>query len=396
MRVAVINWSSRRVGGVEEYISILIPALHRAGHDVMFWHELDVPVDRLRIDVPQGVRDICVADAGVESALEALRGWKPDVIYMQGVRDLSLERRLLNMAPAVFFLHTYTGTCISGGKTFTRPTVVPCERTFGWPCLVHYLPHGCGGRSPITMWRQFRHESERLAILRRYNAMVTHSAHMQTEMAHHGIDVKVVSYPVHVHTATSRRSALDSWCLLFVARMERLKGGACLLDALPAIAAAAQRPINLTLTGDGPERPRWEARAREVMAATPNVTVEFPGWVAQDEVGMLLGRADLLVVPSLWPEPFGSVGPAAAQHGTPAAAFDVGGISQWLREGVSGHLAPADPPTSAGLARAIIRCLEDPAHYASLRKGAFEVSAQFKMEKHLIELTSVLQHACSP
>ena len=108
---------------------------------------------------------------------------------------------------------------------------------------------------------------------------------------------------------------------------------------------------------------------------------------------MLLGGCDLLVVPSVWPEPFGSVGPAAAQYGTPAAAFDVGGISQWLKDGISGHLAPARPPTAAGLARAIVRCLEDPAHYASLREGALAMSAQFTMERHLAELSSVLEQA---
>ena len=48
----------------------------------------------------------------------------------------------------------------------------------------------------------------------------------------------------------------------------------------------------------------------------------------------------LLVVPSVWPEPFGSVGMAAARCGVPAAAFAVGGIPQWLHDGVNGHLAP--------------------------------------------------------
>ncbi len=395
MRVAVVNWSSRRVGGVEEYVSILLPGLHRAGHDVMFWHELDVPQERQRIDVPPGVADICVADAGIESALHTLRSWKPDIIYIQGIQNLAVERQLLEVAPAVCFLHTYTGTCISGGKTFTRPAVVPCDRTFGWPCLLLYLPYGCGGRSPITMVRQFEQQSRRLESLRQYRGIVTSSAHMQVEMAKHGIIAKVLAFPIRSDTNAGTYVPMDSWRLLFVGRMDRLKGGECLLDALPAVATAGQRPIRLTFAGDGLEREKWETRAREVMAGTPNVAIEFLGWVAQDGIGRLFSDADLLVVPSLWPEPFGSVGPAAAQHGTPAAAFDVGGISQWLREGISGHLAPADPPTAEGLARVIVRCLEYPAHYASLRKGALEMSAQFTMEQHLCELELVLQDACA-
>ena len=68
-------------------------------------------------------------------------------------------------------------------------------------------------------------------------------------------------------------------------------------------------------------------------------------------------RADLLVVPSLWPEPFGLVGLEAARHRLPVAAFAVGGIPDWLRPGVNGYLAPGDPPTPGGLADAIIACL---------------------------------------
>ena len=56
---------------------------------------------------------------------------------------------------------------------------------------------------------------------------------------------------------------------------------------------------------------------------------------------------DLLVVPSVWPEPFGLVGPEAAHHGVPSAAFAVGGIPEWLVDGVSGHLAAGDRPTGA-------------------------------------------------
>ena len=46
---------------------------------------------------------------------EALRSWKPDVVYTHGIQDLDIEQQLLGVAPAVYFLHTYTGTCISGG-----------------------------------------------------------------------------------------------------------------------------------------------------------------------------------------------------------------------------------------------------------------------------------------
>src|SRR5215470_16625466 len=126
MRVAVVNWSSRRVGGVEEYVSLIIPALHKAGLDVLFWHEKDEPGDRERIQVPHDVIDVCAAEHGVASALTTLRAWKPDLLYVQHVSNVDVEAQLLDIAPAVLFVHNYTGTCITGAKTQTRPAVAPC------------------------------------------------------------------------------------------------------------------------------------------------------------------------------------------------------------------------------------------------------------------------------
>ena len=301
------------------------------------------------------------------------------------------ERRLMDVAPSVRFLHTYSGTCISGGKTFTRPAVSACDRAFGWPCLLHYFPHGCGGRSPVTMWRQFHRQNDQLATLRRYTSILTHTTHMQSELSKHGMRAEILPFPVEQRNGDRASFTGDVWRLLFAARMDFLKGGRFLLDALPLVAAAAKRPVTLTLAGDGPERAALEARAREI--AAPDITTHFTGWVGQEYIGALMRNADLLVVPSVWPEPLGSIGPAAAQHGLPAAAYSVGGIGDWLTEGVSGHLAPAHPPTPHGLARAIVQCLEDPCHYDLLRTGAREMSRRFTITNHLPELIARLEHA---
>jgi glycosyltransferase involved in cell wall biosynthesis len=173
--------------------------------------------------------------------------------------------------------------------------------------------------------------------------------------------------------------------------MEALKGGLVLIDALPHVVAALQRPMMVTLAGEGRERARWEARLGEVQKSLRNLTFEFTGWLAQDHLRTLMTNMDLLVVPSLWPEPFGLVGPEAAQFGVPSAAFAVGGIPAWLIDGVSGHLAAGDPPTASGLARAIIRCLEDPLHHAALRNGARAMAAQFTIARHLPRLIDTLE-----
>ena len=116
----------------------------------------------------------------------------------------------------------------------------------------------------------------------------------------------------------------------------------------------------MTFAGDGPARPAWEAAAARLMTRQPGIRIAFPGWLERERIDTLMSDADLLVLPSLWPEPFALVGLEAARHHLPVAAFAVGGIPDWLRPGMNGYLAPGDPPTAAGLAGAIVACLRDP------------------------------------
>jgi glycosyltransferase involved in cell wall biosynthesis len=390
VRIAVVNWSRRRVGGVEGYLADVIPALVAAGHDLIFWFEMDRPVDRNAIPLPDGVSAICADTRGTDAAIADLRAWKPDLLYLHVLDDPDVERKVLDIAPSVLFLHGYYGTCISGSKTFKRPVVTPCSRQFGWPCLVHYFPHGCGGRSPVTMIREYRRQTRRHAHLRRYDAIVTHSDHMAEELVRHGLSPRQVGFPVPDPAAPADHwTAPECWCLLFAGRMDRLKGGHVLLDALASVRVGLDRNLRLTFAGDGPERSSLERQARLLQGRVPGIEVAFAGWVERDRLGALMADADLLVVPSLWPEPFGAVGPMAGHHALPAVAFDVGGISQWLIDGVNGHLAAGDPPTADALAAVIRRCLTDPQELPKLRRGAVEMAGRFRMDAHLQALLGV-------
>jgi glycosyltransferase involved in cell wall biosynthesis len=93
----------------------------------------------------------------------------------------------------------------------------------------------------------------------------------------------------------------------------------------------------------------------------------------------------------VWPEPFGLVGPEAGLRSVPTVAFAVGGVTDWLREGVNGYLASGDSPTSENLAATIVKCFHNPVVYARLQRGALEVARQFKMERHLASLLNVLE-----
>ena len=398
MRIAISTWTRRQAGGVESYLAAVIPALVDRGHDVAMIHETDDPADRDPLHSDAGVVEWCLGD-GADAAIESLRRWRPDVIFAHGLEDEALEARIAAIAPAVLFAHAYRGTCISGTKTFASPVYQSCERVLGWSCLAHYLPRQCGGRSPATMMQLYKRESARRDGFGQYHAVAAFSQHIASEYERHGVaPARVHRVPCHVTApggvAAKRLPADGPLHLLFVGRMEALKGGDLLVGAIPDVHAALRRPIHVTFVGDGRARETWEAQARDVVGATAS-SIEFTGWLTPDGRDRLFAEVHLLIVPSVWPEPFGLVGLEAAGHGIPAAAYALGGIGEWLKDGVSGALAPANPPTSAALAAAIVHCVERADRYARLSQGALAIAAQHSMEDHVAAVTGILAAAAA-
>ena len=398
MRIAFLNWNNRRFGGTGSYLSTVMPVLHASGHDVALWHEVDSPSDYPVLPVPESAPIWSVADLGLDAAIAKLQQWRPDLLYAHGLLEPSVEQRALDIAPGVFFAHDYYGTCISGHKTTTQPVVTPCDRAFGWRCMVEYYPKRCGGLSPVTMVRLFTKQKNRLHLLSRYSAIVTHSEHMQREYVKHGFPparVLKVSYTPRVtrgaQCVRTERTRHATSRLLFAGRMDRLKGGSELLQSLPHVRRRLNQPLKLTFAGDGPARAVWEAEAAALRRIDPEIHVTFRGWLPSESLDQLYAASDLLVLPSVWPEPLALVGLEAASHGLPTAAFDVGGISDWLKSGANGILAPGDPPTVHGLADAIVAALESPEVYERLRRGAEHATGEFTLDEHLRRLTEVFE-----
>ncbi len=395
MRIAVINWTRRRAGGIESYLDALIPALHERGHQMAFCYEMDAPMTREQIALPEGIRSWCLTDTGIEETLDALRDWQPDLIFTHRLFSAELETGALEIAPAVFFSHDYSGMCISGEKTFKSPTVKPCARKFGWPCLLHYYPHRCGGLNPLTMLSDYKQQAKRQELLRQYKSIVTNSLHMQTELNRHGLNSTCVYLPVTNSFPTAQARASTGARLLFLGRMDFHKGGEIFIESLREVCVSLKKPVHVTFAGDGPERERWQRRAAQVQVGIENLKIEFVGWQDDAERDALLNNCDLLVVPSLWPEPFGLIGPEAGLRGVPVAAFATGGIREWLEDGVNGYLADGNKPTATGLAKAIVNCLHDPLTHERLKHGAIERALRFNMENHLTALLKVFKEAVS-
>jgi glycosyltransferase involved in cell wall biosynthesis len=402
MRILFLTHYRRKVGGTESYIDAIVPAYLQRGHEVAICYTAEGPANRQSFQFPTAVREWRLMELGDSAALAEIKAWAPDLIFCHGSTNMKFEAEVLELAPGIFFAHDYQGTCISGLKAHKFPTATPCSRVFGPACLALYFPRRCGGRSPITMVRLYAKQSRRLRLLHRYAVIATNSDHLADEYRRHGFASHRLPYPVfadgkeRLHADRADRG--QAWRLLFVGRMDRLKGGQVLLEALPAIRAGTDRDIQLDFVGDGPDRALWQRKARKIQPGTAGVSIEFKGWLEKPQVALAYAEADLLLVPSLWPEPCGVVGVEAGLYGVPAVAFRVGGIPDWLHSGENGFLAPGDPPTAAGLAEAVVRAL-DPKIHQVLCDGARKLAQSWTLDWHCHEfdllVDQVIQGGCA-
>lgn len=392
MRLLIATSHRGVVGGVETYLRSVIPVLASRGHQLALLYEHPAGEGQLAIDDScPGLPAWCFPEDGA-SLSEAVR-WTPDVCYAQGLQNPEHERAILNLFPTVLYAHNYHGTCLSGTKRFASPLEVPCPRTFGKSCMVLYYPRRCGGLNPLTMLGLYSQERRRNQLLHRYRAILVASRHMHEEFRRHGVPPERLHllplFPTdHSPDVEPPQPREMTGRILMVGRFTNPKGGMLLVRAVAQARGLLERLLTLVLAGAGPDLPEMIALARR-----EGIPVSCRSWVGAEEREKLFRCADLLAVPSTWPEPFGLVGIEAACVGLPSVGFSVGGIRDWLLPGETGEAADGELPTPLGLADAIARALRDPGHYQRLRVGAWHAAHRFSLTSHVQRLEKFLETA---
>ncbi len=173
--------------------------------------------------------------------------------------------------------------------------------------------------------------------------------------------------------------------LLFVGRLDAVKGVPLLLDAFAA--AFAKHPdATLTVVGDGPARAGLETRAK---ALAVSGAVTFSGYQAQDAVAAMLEDADLLVLPSFAEGVPVVLMEAMASH-IPVIASRVAGVPELVEDGVTGYvISPGDVDT---LADRIDQLLANPALCKRMgQAGRSVIATDFNIDTEAAWLLQILR-----
>ncbi len=158
-----------------------------------------------------------------------------------------------------------------------------------------------------------------------------------------GVDTEIF-YPRD--RATVRRSLglpdLEIPILLFVGRIERLKGIDTLLESAAVVSRyCSGRGLKVLIVGGGGQTETENAELKRVVELHRDLNleeqVEFVGSKPQEMLPLYYSAADITIMPSHY-ESFGLVAVESMASGTPVIASDVGGLSFTVVDGETGYL----------------------------------------------------------
>jgi glycosyltransferase involved in cell wall biosynthesis len=269
-----------------------------------------------------------------------LREFQPTIVFLHNSPGLESTAGLAAAGiPVVRMVHDHHLFCLRGCR-YSVWSREPCTKALSPLCLIP-----CGGvvrRRDQGGWGlafgDYLRRRQELLLHRGFARLIVASEYMLEELRRNGFPLEQIEIHAPVPgrplpAAAGEPSAARANRIVFAGQIVRGKGVDVLLESL----ALVRTPFECVIMGDGNHRAHCEALAFRLGL---DHCVKFTGHLPAGEVAEGFRTASLAVFSSVWPEPFGLSGLEALRHGLPVVAFDVGGVREWLDDGLNGLLAP--------------------------------------------------------
>ena len=391
MKILHVNEHYGSVGGTERYLAEICGAQARLGWDPVVVASSTVAISaearppRIHLLEPSyGLRSTHRALAPLKRILDTER---PDLVHLHNTQYFLgpwLLSVLQSRAPVIQTVHDTRMVCPRWLSKIIPSASAPCR----YPMGSHCFRHGCYPfhRTPEGVaqnLQKFLLVGWQLASLRRLERVLVPSAYIHEQLRLNGVpERRLETLPLFLRAdfAPPARPATTR-CIVFAGRVEESKGMRHFLDCLARLSAL---PWTAQVAGGGPFL--VEARA---VAARHGLTgrVEFLGQLSWEDLARVLGNARVVVMPSLMPESFGLTGLEALACGTPVVAFNAGGITEWLADGITGFVVPWGDTTA--LTARVRQLLEDDILAAKLSRQSREHARGFELAGHMDRLCGI-------
>lgn len=329
------------VGGVEQNIADSVGALRQNQVDCHLAYSPMMPSDPSFLRLFNSAHP-CAELSGTNSIIPTQT--LPEIARKTGSHTVYLHK-LPNVPDSLFrsqlrtvqMVHDHDLCCPRRHKYFAHNSKV-CEKPIGMHCYADLAFVVRDRKAPVGIrFESIAKKKQELLKRRCLDLSIVASDFMRQELIMNGFaEDQVLVLPLAVPAAPIRTAAPSAILptILYVGQLIRGKGVDLLLRALSTL----KLPYRAIIVGTGNAEPSLRNLSQKLNL---DRHVEFVGWIANESLHHYYAQADVVAVPSRWPEPFGLVGLEAMRYSKPVVAFDVGGIPDWLQHEKNGLLAPA-------------------------------------------------------
>jgi glycosyltransferase involved in cell wall biosynthesis len=327
MRVLIVHNFYQLPGGEDEIFLTETRLLRRFGHDVERYAVHNEQVESLgKLKLAAGTIWNFAAAREIEHRVRAHRA---QVVHFHNTFPLlspavySAARRA--GAAVVQTLHNFRLICPAA--TLLRDGK-PCEDCLGrlpLPAIAHGCYRGSRAASAVTTAMLGLHRAIG-TFEHEVDAYTAATDFARDKFISAGLDGEKIRVKPNFVDPDPGAGSGDGGFALFAGRLSEEKGINVLLSAWERGAKA----IPLKICGDGPLAGLVQT------AAQRNPSIEWLGQRKLDEVLDLMGRARMLVFPSIWYEGFPRVIVESLARGTPVAASDLGSMREMIEPGHTG------------------------------------------------------------
>ncbi len=279
-------------------------------------------------------------------------------------------------------LHNYRLICPNAQLFRQGQVCTDCVgKSVTWPALLH----GCYRRDRVAtaaVSSMLAYHSLRGTWSNGVDRYIAISGCLRDKMTEGGLPANKIAVKPNFLADDPGPGSGSGHYALFVGRLSEEKGLRTLIEAWRRLPLE----FELKVAGQGP----LGALVRDAAGADSRIT--WLGHLPSEDVFNLMGEAKLLVMPSVWTEPFGLTVIEAYAKGTPVAASRIGALAELVREGETGFLF--EPGNPADLSNAVQRSLQDPAALESMRERArAEFEARYTSEANYEQLLNIYRAA---
>jgi D-inositol-3-phosphate glycosyltransferase len=346
---------AKDTGGMSVYIRELARELGKQGHNIDIYTRIHDPADPRVEDLAERVRLIHLK-AGKEARIQ-----KMDVYFSLPEFTFNLENfwRDNCLQYDLVFSHYWMSALV--GKYLWEMQKVPYMTMYHTLGVVKNTI-GIGEGEPVLRIVAERDtvqdcqriivatEQEKQELVRYYSAQPE-----KVGVVPCGVNMELFR-PIDKTDARQRLGFKDEKILLFVGRIDPLKGIDRLLETMPLLKNEGK--FKLVVVG-GDENSRLELEGLKKLVAKLDIqdSVDFRGLVKQEQLPYFYSAADVCVVPSYY-ESFGLVPLESLACGTPVVGTDVGDLKHIIKQGETGLIVADNSPEK--LADAITSVLNRP------------------------------------